>query len=765
MFLSVILTFVSCSTTRRLNEDQYLLVKNKVKIINPDKNVAVSDLNGLVQQKPNKRFFGMIPFKLLFNSMFPKTGEPPVVFDPSLVDETKEQMGKYLDGLGFFNSSIEHSIKYKKKKVKNVTYAVTLANPYRVRNIDYKIPDDSINKLVLNDTKKSLLKSNIIFNSKTLDKERSRITKLLNNNGYYQFTKDYIFYQADSALNNYQVDLILNVKNVLYTDTLMSQQPIERNHKVYHIGNVFIYPDFKAFQSDSLEYDTLVEYVHRRGDNKPDKYNLLHSSRLKIKPKVITRSMFIEKDNIYNATDAQQSFRKINELRLFKYVNIFFRENLPDADQDPEKNYLDCTVQLSRNPVHSYSIEAQGTNTGGDLGLGGYFIYQNKNLFRGGEIFYVKFKGALEAQEGGSTPDEYEDRKFLFFNTYEAGIEANLYIPKFLAPISQDLFSRYFRPVTSINIGYNFQDRLEYKRTITNLTFGYEWSMSELVNHILYPIDINLVKMNTTAYFDSIIANESERFKNQYSDHLILALRYSYIYNSQEINRIKDFLYFRGNIEFSGNLLNAILNLAGTDENSEGYKTVFGIRYSQYAKTNFDFRYYFMLNRKHTIVLRSAIGLAIPYGNSEDIPFEKGFYGGGANGMRAWPLRYLGPGGYNNENPNIERVGDIQFEGNAEYRFGIYKVLKGGLFFDIGNIWLLSENETFPGGQFEFKTFASELAMDLGVGVRLDFNYFIFRVDVAQRVKDPSLPEGNRWVLGNSNWFDPVYNLGIGYPF
>ncbi|MCD4683777.1 MAG: BamA/TamA family outer membrane protein, partial [Bacteroidales bacterium] len=693
-------------------------------------------------------------------------GEPPVVFDLSLVDETKDQMGKYLNGQGFFNSSIDYTIKYKKRRVKNVTYLVSLSEPYRIRNIHYEIPDDSIKKLVNIDINNTELRSNNIFNSNILDKERSRIAHLLNNNGYYNFTKDYIFYQADSALNNHQIDVTLTVKNILVPDTNDNQQFKEENHKVYYINNVYIYPDFKSFQEDSIQLDTLVESVDRRGDPIPNDYNLIYQAPLKIKPKVISRSMFIEKDEKYNVTDAQQSFRKINDLRLYKYVNIFFRESLSEEDSASGNNYLDCTVQLTRKPVHSYSIEAEGTNTGGDLGIGGYFVYQNKNLFRGGEIFYVRFKGAMEAQEGGTTSEELEDRKFLFFNTYEAGVQATLYVPKFLAPINQDIFSRYFRPITSISLGYNFQDRLEYKRTITNLTFGYEWSESNFARHILYPIDINLVKVNNTAYFDSILAGESERFRNQYTDHLILGLRYSYIFNNQEINKIKNFIYFRGNIETSGNFLNLIVNLTDAKKNEEGFQTVFGIRYSQFVKTDFDFRYYFMFDKNHSIATRAALGVAVPYGNSIDIPFEKGFYGGGANGMRAWPLRFFGPGAYPNTNANLERVGDIMFEANIEYRFGIYKVLKGGLFYDIGNIWLISENETFPGGQFEFKTFATELAMDFGLGVRLDFNYFIFRVDVAQRLKDPALPEGSRWVIGNSeDWFHPVYNLGIGYPF
>jgi len=452
----------------------------------------------------------------------------------------------------------------------------------------------------------------------------------------------------------------------------------------------------------------------------------------------------------------------------FKYVDIKFRERQIDSDSTPERNYLDCTINMTRNPVHSYSVEAQGTNSGGDLGLGGYFVYQNKNLFKGGELFYVRLKGAVEAQKNTITTESGEvDRRF--FNTFEAGIEANLYIPKFLAPVSQDLFSKYFRPKTTINLGYNMQNRIEYDRIITNVTFGYEWSESKYRAHMLFPVDINLIKVNTTPEFDTELEKESERYRNQFTDHLILGLRYTYIYNNQEINRIRDFMYFRGNFEAAGNMLDLFVNAGGQPANEEGFQTLFGIRYSQYIKTNFDYRYYFVLDKNHVVALRGFTGIAIPYGNSIDIPFEKGYFGGGANGLRAWALRYLGPGNYvkpEDKTNDIERVGDLMFEANLEYRFPVYNFFTGALFYDVGNIWLISENETFPGGKFEFKNFFNELAMDVGIGVRLDFNYFIFRVDFAQRLKDPALPINKRWVIGTSrHWFDPIINLGIGYPF
>jgi outer membrane translocation and assembly module TamA len=765
IFILVVL-LVACGSTRRLKPGEVLLVSNQVKITNPARDISSGTLQGFIVQKPNNKFLGIVPFKLWYNSVFPKRGEPPVVLDLSTITESKLKIGKYLASVGYFDSKVTDTIKYKKNKAKKVTYLVTLSVPYRIRQINSRITDKSIEYLFLLNKEESLLKTGEIFNTYRMDEERDRLASVLNTNGYFAFSKDYIYFEVDSTHKTREIDLTLIVKKVIQPPTQPNQPPQEVNHKVYYIKNVNIYPNYRTLQTDTIVPDTIVERVERKGDTLMHLYNIIYAPPLKIKPKILTRSIFVEKDDKYNSVDAQQTYKKLSDLRIYKHITVNFKEADERVEDGELKNYLDCNIQMTRQPVHSYSIEAQGTNSGGDLGVGGYLVYQNKNLFRAGEVFNLRLKGALEAQDGGSTASEVESGKVLFFNTYEAGIDANLSIPKFLAPLNQDIFSRYFRPKTNINIGYNYQDRLEYRRTITNVSFSYEWAETKTKSHILFPADINLVKVNTTEYFDSVLSQESERYKNQYTDHLIVGLKYSYIYNNQELNKLKNFFYFRGNIESSGNLLALVHNLSGSQSNEDGYRTIFGIRYSQYIKSDFDFRYYIMKSKSHHIAMRAAFGIAIPYGNSVDIPFEKGFYGGGANGMRAWPLRYLGPGAYQNTNPDIERVGDFMVEGNIEYRFSIFSIFKGALFYDIGNIWYLKENETFPGGELSAAEFPGELAMDAGVALRLDFNYFIFRIDVAQRVKDPAYPQGDRWVIGrDNNWFQPVFNLGIGYPF
>ena len=763
--LLVIYIASSCSPTRQLKKGQIHLTANKTKITNPQKGISADDLNSFIEQKPNTKMLNVFALKLWLHSINKKWGEAPVIFDEDLVTDSKQKMTRYLNNNGYFDSKITFNpiIHKRNDKKLKAEYFITLSEPYRLKNIQYEIPDDSIKALYLKDTAQAVLKPNQIYNASLFDKERDRIAGNLKDNGYFGFDKSYIIYTIDSALNSRQMDITLKINNIVLPPNMPEEDPREIKHKVYYINDIFVYPDYKVFISDTANNDTLI--VIPKVETKSNPYKFIYTPPLKIKPSVISRSTFFESDKKYNATDARQTFEKINNLRMYKYISLDYQEVKSKTNTDSLKNYLDCTMKLTRNPVHSYSAEAQGTNSGGDLGLGGYLTYQNRNIFRGAEILDIRLKLAVEAQNRGISDPEVDNTYFFFFNTLEYGIDARLEIPKFLAPISQNKFSRYFRPTTNISAGYNFQDRREYLRIITNLSFGYEWSVSKFKKHILTPIDLNLIKVNTTAAFDSILQYESQRFRDQYTDKVIFASRYSYIFNNQQINKNKNYLFLRWDIESSGFLLNMAVKANGQPKNEEGYRTIFGIRYSQYAKTNIDLRYYIPIKDEHSLAFRTFIGFAIPYGNSIDVPFEKGFYGGGSNGLRAWQLRYLGPGAYPNTNPNIERVGDFQIEGNFEYRFPMYKVLYGALFYDVGNIWLLNSSETFPGGKFDVNTFLGELAMDVGLGIRLNFSYFIFRIDIAQRITDPALPTGQRFVPGRYKWFNPIFNLGIGYPF
>lgn len=770
--LALLLLASSCNPAKHLADGEYLLVKNKVDISNPHKKVSQSDVASLIAQKPNDKLFGIFQFKLWVHYSFDKgwlhreLGQPPAKLDLSLVKESRKRISQYLNNTGFFYSAVDTSITRKSNKKAKVTYNVTLAEPYRYEEIDYEISNSVIKELALKDTANSLLDKGSIYDAYTLDDERDRITDHLRDNGYYDFTKNHIFYEIDSTKGRRQMDLFPNIKDKpVYTGSEYDLDTVAK-HRRYKINRIYVYPDFKAHLSDTLVYDTMKFIARSRDDSKKIQYRLLYSPPLKINPTIISQSLFIEKDDYYRISRVRKTNRRLNDLSIFRFVDIQF-DRLPDTSSgNGAHGFLDCSIHLSRAPVHSYSVELQGTNSGGDLGIVTYLVYRNKNIFRGAETFTLRIKGAVEAQKYTATAGEDEIETLPFFNTYESGVDASVRFPKFLLPVPQERFSKTYQPTTTIKLGYNYQDRPDYKRFLTNIAFGYEWQETKYKQHELFPADISLISMNPTPAFDSLLISLGNPILiSQYTDHLITALRYSFIFNNQDINRERNFIYLRATVETSGNILNTIQQTGGVKENEEGYRTLFNIRYSQYVRPNVELRYYFLMKNQTSLVFRTYTGLGIPYGNSESLPFEKGYFAGGANGMRGWQLRSLGPGSYSGTTLQVERAGDVQVEGNIEYRFPIYDVLNGALFTDIGNIWLLREDETFPGGKFNFDDFHSELAVDGGLGFRLDFNFFVIRFDAAHKLKDPSRPAGDRWILNNLKWKTIVWNLGIGYPF
>lgn len=768
-FLAGVLAVIlfSCNPARHLSDNQYLLVQNKVEVENPQKNAESSDLSPLVVQKPNSKMLGVFPFKLWAHYTFKKgwfhreLGEPPALLDQSQINATKTQIARYLDNIGYFNSVIGSEVIEKSARKRKVRYDVRLSEPYRIRKIHYKINNDTLLGLVMDDTASSLIREGGIYNAYVFDNERDRITAMLQDNGYYGFLKDNIFFEIDSAFGKRKLDVFLNVQNIMQGSGNVMRVA------QYKVNDIFVYPDFKPVLPDTTVFDTLTYELVPFRKEVPQLYKYVYLPPLKINPKIISQSMFIESDKLYNLSRVRRTLRRLGDLSIYKYADVVFRE--PDTfmvENASGYDRLDCHVYLTRAPVNTYSIELQGTNTGGDLGFGAYLVYQNRNIFRGAETFRVRLKGAVEAQKYTTVVDDNQLKDLPFFNTFESGIEASLFFPKFLLPVRQERFSKSFEPKTSINLGYNYQNRPDYKRFLSNLSFGYEWTESQFRQHSLFPADLSIIKVRNTPEFDSLLnSTTDERLKSQYTDHFITAMRYSYTYNNQEFNRIKNFIYFRAYFEASGNLINAMQRIGGIQENENGYRTLLNIRYAQYIKPNLEFRYYYFLNRMNSLVFRTFAGIAKPYGNSIAMPFDKGYYAGGANGMRGWQLRSLGPGSYKPQDIQVERVGDIQLEGNIEFRFPVYSFLAGAFFIDAGNIWFIDENTTFPGGEFKYDTFYKEIAVDGGLGIRFDFSFFIIRMDIAHKLRDPSLPEENRWVFNNLKWRTLVWNLGIGYPF
>jgi len=771
-----LLILIACSSTKNLGPKESLLIKNRFHI--NTKKVTADELSGYLQQQPNKKLFGLFRSNIaLYNmgckgkdSKFKKwlrttAGAAPVILDTSLIIIAEKQMLSYLANKGYFNSAIRDSLKIKKKKA-TVFYMVKTTKPYKIRSFTYAIADTTLARFVYRDTSKTLIRPGNNYDAYKLDDERARITTNLNNYGFFRFSANYIAYKVDSTLAQNLMDITMEISNPVIPAYDNSSMMTTVPHKQYYINRMYVYPEFDHLTGDSVHYDTLlVEFIGPKKTKWKYSYYFLYDSKMTIKPRTITQSIFIEPGKLYSVDDVNQTYGRLASLQVFKYINLRFTPSESPRDTT-KKNVdpIDCRVQLARSAGHSFSVSADGTNSAGAFGLQGGITYSNRNIFRGAQLLRIGLNISAQSQ-----PSVTDEQKVGLFNVLELGVNASLTFPQFLFPIKPEHLPKTMKPKTTISVGYNFQRQQDYDRHITNSSFGYTWTQNNQLSQTINPAEISLVKVFGDSLFYAYINSlDDQRLKYQYSNHLVAGLRYTLQYTSQKLNRLKDYIYIKTNFETGGNLLYAIDNIFDPPKNEEGYYTLLNIQYAQYVRPDFDFRYYEKLGNQHTVVYRFYAGIGIAYGNSTALPFEKAFFAGGANDLRGWKLGYVGPGSYHNDTTSTgyyNQFGDMQLEANIEYRFPIYKVVKGALFVDAGNVWTTRPSPQLPGGVITLTTFIPEIAISTGLGLRLDFNFFMIRLDPAIPIRVPYYPEGDRWYFNKWQWQDIVWNFGIGYPF
>ena len=810
-FISVLI--IACSPTRKLSKGEFLLNRNVI-IDNP-KEIEKIEIQAYIKQKPNRRIFGSVRFHLwLYNIVNkdkmlakkaardkkidekniqrlaehkkPKSkdhltmgewlleaGEAPVILDSFLTEKSTHQIKLFLDSKGYFQSKVKDSV-WVKRKHANVFYVIQPGKPYKIRKIDYSIEDERVKYYVLYDTINSLIKKGKNYDVDVLQNERDRITKMLKNEGFYNFSKEYIYFKVDSNLNKNQIDLSIGVKKFARQVSDQNDSIIETNHQKYYINNVFIQTDFNLSDPNHLSHDKLYY----------ENFIFTYNAPLKYKPKTIADAILIHKGDLYQQKIAEDTYKRLTELKSFKIVNVNFKENSGNVDS------LDCFIQLSPVLKQSLSLETEGTNTSGNLGISGNIAFQNKNTFKGAEIFDLKLKGGIEAQKALNEGSSDNLNKFIPFNTIQFGPEASINIPKPLFPFSFFGFPEMAAPKSAFKIGLNYQQRPEYTRSIANLSYGITYKENIYKRHTIIPIEVNLVKVKLSPSFENSLTNSHNLLLlNSFSDHFTTSSRYIFVFNNQDLKKSTSFSYLRIGAESSGNILRGVNDLLGSVKDTAGGKDsykIFNVVYSQYLRLDFDYRFYKIISPLEKIVVRSAFGVGKPLYNQRVLPFEKSFFGGGSNGIRAWRARSLGPGSYESAYGSaFDLIGDVQIEGNVEYRFNIFKMLNGALFVDAGNIWLRKPDPNRSNGDFDFNRFYKEFALGTGIGTRFDFSFFIIRLDLGVKLRDPMFDENKKWVVQHifdKQWksdFQDKYstendkkkysflnlNLGIGYPF
>lgn len=681
-------------------------------------------------------------------------GEAPVLFDPFLAQRSCDQIQRFLVNKGYPHSTVTFDTIAHKKKIR-VTYVLKEGEPLRINDVKYEIPDTAISRYILSDTSNTLLKKDVAFDIDKVQEERVRITNMLKNKGYYFFTKEDIVYDADTTRSHGKVDLTTHV--------FQGKDSLYAGYYPYTVNSINFFVGFdpkKALEKGS-SYFSEFESMEYNG------HRFFYQGKLKYHPKVLLRAISFQPGQTYMQKYVNSSYRGLTSLKTFRLVNIQFSDSGYNVARDIHK--LDAFILLTPLPRQNYQIEAVGTHSSGNLGIGGNILYQNCNTFRRSELFEIKLHGAIERQTVMMEENDQQIQEYIPFNSLELGGESSLFFHTFLFPFTAEKFKIKHHPKTSLTIAYNFQQRPDFSRTITNVSFGYLWEGSTSgKKHFINPVEINFVQLPfKSKKFKYSIKNTF--LENSYSDHFVVQGSYTYIISDLHLFNNKDLIFFRTTIESAGNLLGLAAPEIGLDMNAEGSYTVFDtIPFAQFIKSEADFRYFKSLWFGQKLVYRIFVGAGYPYGNLNVLPFEKRYFSGGANSIRAWNVRSLGPGSFvNTSTKYANQTGDIKIEANLEYRFKLFWVIEGALFADAGNIWDIYQQEDREGGVFNPNKFIYDIAIGAGIGMRFDFSFFIFRLDWGLKVRDPSMPDGSRIIItdGELSNSDHAFNIGIGYPF
>ena len=762
ILLYLALSLASCSATKFVPDGSYLL--DEVKIHTDNKEIKPSDMRLYVRQNPNSKWFSTIKTQLYvynwsgrdstkwFNRFLRKIGDAPVIYNESDAIRSQEEIAKAVQNLGYMGASVKRTTKTKKKKLK-LFYEITSGKPYIVRTLKYDISDKKIAEYLRNDSTQSMLREGMLFDVNVLDAERQRITDYLLCNGYYKFNKDYITYTADTARNTHQVDLTLHL---LPYKTYVGDTPKE--HFQYKINKINFITDYDVLQSSALSSIEINDSLHYNG------FPIYYKDKLYLRPKVLVDNLRFASGDLYDERNVQKTYTYFGRLSALKYTNIRFFET-----QNGDSTQLNCYVILTKSKHKSISFELEGTNSAGDLGAAASVSFQHRNLFRGSETFMVKFRGAYEAISG--LQPGYKNHNYT-----EYGVETSINFPNFLFPFLTSDFKRRIKATTEFGLQYNYQLRPEFSRTIASASWSYKWMQKQKIQHRIDLLDISYLYLPwiSSQFQEDYINKDKDNYilKYNYENRLIVRMGYNYSYNSAGgalvNNTITTNSYsIRAGFESAGNILYGISKMINMRKNKDGEYAILGIPYAQYLKGDFDFAKNIIIDHRNSLAFHAGIGIAVPYGNAKVVPFEKRYFSGGANSVRGWSVRNLGPGSFAGDGNFMNQSGDIKLDASIEYRTRLFWKFRGAAFIDAGNIWTIREYENQPGGVFEFDKFYKQIAVAYGLGLRLDLDFFVLRFDGGMKAINPKYKKAKeRYPIIHPRFSrDFAFHFAVGYPF
>lgn len=697
---------VACSTVKPDEQEGYLLID--VEIESDSKLVDESQLMPYIRQQATSRLSALLKFNKY----------KATVYDTLLARQTCDDLRTALQNMGYMNAQVSVSEIVNGRKLKAV-YTLHPGEPFFIHTFSYDIADERIAAMLQPYMQsRQQAYTGVKFSASALDAERKRITTMLQDSGYYRFNKDFIRFSADTVRGSRLIDLTLHLSK--YRATNNSPETL---HPRYFIRNV----NYLSGNEDSV--------IHLRS-------------------KVLEENTWLEKGKPFSATHLQRTYNNFGKMQAVRYTNIKFQEV-------PDTTLLDCDIQISTNKRSTISFQPEGTNTSGDLGAAASLTYENRNLFRGSETFSVQFRGAFEAITG---LEGYQNQDYK-----EYSVETKLGFPRFLAPFLSKNFKRRSAATSELSLSYDMQNRPEFHRRVFSTAWRYRWnSANKRISYKLDMLDLDYVYMPWLSpkfkhdYLDSV-SNRNAILRYNYEDLFIMKIGFGMTYNDGRHA-------WRANVESAGNLLNGCSMLLGRGKNMNDQYTLFNIAFAQYVKGDFDYTRIVSLAERQSLVFHAGLGIAYPYGNSHILPFEKRYFSGGANSVRGWSVRSLGPGRFKGSKGAIDfinQTGDMKLDLNLEYRTFLFWKFDGALFVDAGNIWTLREYDEQPGGQFKWNEFYKQIAMAYGLGLRLNFGYFVLRFDMGMKAINPAYEtREEHWAILHPDLSrDFSFHFAVGLPF